>query len=342
MTNRVFARLAAAWIIAATAQVSHAGTRYHVIALGPADRGLTSAVALNGSGVVVMTPDSMTYPQGVILDHGSATQIGELGSMGSFAFDIDAGGSVVGVSTSAQDGNGHPFLYRDGVMTDLGLPPGAYYAEARAINGKGAILLRAPGSPDKVYIRVPSGKLKELELPNGAYGLFGTAINDKRQVTGQIDGPDGEHAFLYTDGVVHDLGSLQGAHAGTSFGLAINSKGQLVGYSSTADAVSHGFLYSNGMMKDLGTVLSKNGSYSEARGINNHGQIVGASVNASGSLVGVVWDGKATHDLNALLDETSVGWVIATADDINDAGQITGRAFQPDGPWVIYLATPVK
>ena len=37
-----------------------------------------------------------------------------------------------------------------------------------------------------------------------------------------------------------------------------------------------------------------------------------------------------------------IGWVIKTADGINDFGQIVGRAFDPTGTLQIVLLTPVK
>ena len=57
------------------------------------------------------------------------------------------------------------------------------------------------------------------------------------------------HAFLYSNGVMTDLGTLGGSY---SLALNINDAGQVVGWSWNADdTTTQGFLYSNGMMGGL-------------------------------------------------------------------------------------------
>ena len=81
------------------------------------------------------------------------------------------------------------------------------------------------------------------------------------------------HAFLYSGGVMTDLGTLPGGTYSCATG--INNNGQIVGYSNTASGPIHAFLYSGGKMTDLGTLPG--GDNSEATGINDSGQIVGDS-----------------------------------------------------------------
>jgi probable HAF family extracellular repeat protein len=115
-----------------------------------------------------------------------------------------------------------------------------------------------------------------------AYG-----INDLGQIVGQSyleGGPN--HAFLYTGGVMLDLGTLDLDNPGgtSSRAYAINNSGQIVGRASTAEGDTHAFLYvgvpgAGGVMHDLGTlVLPENAFDSEAHAINNSGQIVGWSM----------------------------------------------------------------
>lgn len=105
------------------------------------------------------------------------------------------------------------------------------------------------------------------------------SFNDKGLV---VRGSNG-HAFLYSDGVRQDLGTLGGSSS-TAYG--INDNGQVVGQSDISSQSSHAFLWDadNGM-QDLGTLDSYNGpgtfkgyDSSYASSINNQGQIVGASV----------------------------------------------------------------
>ena len=92
-----------------------------------------------------------------------------------------------------------------------------------------------------------------------------TALNN----FGQVVGTSANHAFLWENGAMTDLGTLGG---GLSAANAINDKGQIVGESTTANGEKHPFLWDNGVMKDLGFP----GETSSAHGINSHGYIVGA------------------------------------------------------------------
>jgi probable HAF family extracellular repeat protein len=73
-----------------------------------------------------------------------------------------------------------------------------------------------------------------------------------------------------------DLGTLGGM---SSFVLAVNESGQVVGTSDTAAGAghNHAFLWQNGVMSDLGTL---GGAKSTAGDISDAGQIVGNSTSA--------------------------------------------------------------
>jgi len=75
-----------------------------------------------------------------------------------------------------------------------------------------------------------------------------------------------------------DLGTLGGR---MSWPTGLNDRGQVVGWSYTADnEFAHAFLDSHGKMTSLGSIL---GGDSEATGINDRGQIVGYSSSTNGS-----------------------------------------------------------
>jgi probable HAF family extracellular repeat protein len=82
---------------------------------------------------------------------------------------------------------------------------------------------------------------------------------------------------------ITDLGTL-GGNSSRPFDL--NSRGQVVGYSSTAAGENHAFLWKKGKMTDLGTL---GGVESFPKAINSRGQVVGTSTKASGELHAVLW-----------------------------------------------------
>jgi len=139
-------------------------------------------------------------------------------------------------------------------------------------------------------------------------------VNDRGQVIGNGNGtannPNGR-AFLYSDGVSKDLGTLGG---NSSIATGINNNGQVIGQSQLANGNWHAFVYSGGVMSDLGTlggVESYAGGY--PGGINNSGQIVGDSKLANGNSSGFLYSDGIMKDLG-----------INSATDINDSGQIVG------------------
>ena len=91
-------------------------------------------------------------------------------------------------------------------------------------------------------------------------------------------------------------------------------------------------------MVELGTF---GGATSSARDINNHGQIVGFAQDGSGAFRAFLSDaGAAMVDLNTLLPADS-GWVLLSANAINDAGQIVGEGTFNGDPRAFLLTPPV-
>jgi probable HAF family extracellular repeat protein len=176
-----------------------------------------------------------------------------------------------------------------------------------------------------------------------------TAVNDRGQIvgiSGLCDQAVGRysaiHAVLWQDHRAIDLGNLGGVAWNTP--MAINEFGVVVGFANVPGGKSPGSFHAHAFvwtalagMRDLGTLPGD--SISEALGINDEGVIVGESCGASGCRA-VLWRGGNIVDLNR---QVARGYTdqLVFANDINDAGEITGQAVDAaTGVSVAFLAMP--
>lgn len=285
--------------------------------------GTAQAFGINEAGQVVgyATTASLKY-HAFLWDGGVMTDLGTLptGST-SRAFGLNDNGQVVGFAfdgSAAGGAHNHAFLWENGVMTDLFPEPA--HSVANAINDAGQVV--GQYNLNRPYIWQNGGFMELGSFGGGNSWGYALDINNAGQVVGSSpvnNGSDGlaQHAFLWEDGVMIDLGALPGLP--DSRAHAINELGQVVGFSSffdpdTADEIFESFLWEDGVVIDLGVP----GQLNRAHDINDSGQIVGWS--SSGAYI--YEDGVVTN-LNTLIPAGS-GVKISVATGINNAGQIVG------------------
>lgn len=296
--------------------------------------GPSSASRINDQGWVIgsithhgILQDPFLYANGTLTNLISALPTG--GTMPPWAAaagGISASGSIVGSYFMSIEPKSVPYVYANGVVTELRPQGGVTPTSGSAINSSGQVVGQAQtaGGQSRGYV-LTDGNLVVLDTLGGAGQSAATAINNKGQVVGSASATVAgrpypmQHAFLYEDGVMQDLGT-PGDYYGFSSARDINDAGQVVGEAQTPLG-SFAFLYSDGVMKSLGSL---SGLASAANAISETGIVVGTFQRADGINHAFIYtEEQGMVDLNSLLPADS-GWVLTGAGDINAQGIIVG------------------
>jgi probable HAF family extracellular repeat protein len=199
----------------------------------------------------------------------------------------------------------------------------------------------------------PPDQIQELPLILGDSSGAATAINDNGQIVGisgicdqAVGRHTAKHAVLWENGGVTDLGNLGAQWWNTP--TAINQRGDVVGFAGDPAFVEgdilHAFMWTReDGIRPLKPLKGRTPIHvdSEAYGINERRQVVGVSCDADFvDCRAVIWDhGNTPTDLNEVKGGFSAR--LESAKDINDNGEITGRAIDASNVRTAYLAVPV-
>jgi probable HAF family extracellular repeat protein len=253
--------------------------------------------------------------------HYLVKDLGTLGGTGAVAEGISDRGWVVGSSNLAGDQSGHAFLWRDGVMTDLGTLGGVNSQEQWPVKDNRGLIV---------------GSAETSAMDRFTEDFCGFDANAGFPPTGLIC-----RGFLWHDGVMTALPTLGGNNAQA---LGVNNRGQVVGLAETGiqdanctapqvfdiEAVIWG--PRAGEIHELPPLPGDASSW--ATGINDREQVVGLSgncvspnFNAPGATVpqhGVIWENGTVANLGNLGGTTTFPWAI------NSKGQVVGQATLAD------------
>jgi len=201
----------------------------------------------------------------------------------------------------------------------------------------------------------PPDQIQDLPLIPGDTSGAATAINDNGQIVGisgicdqAIGRHTAKHAVLWENGTVTDIYPNAPAPWWNT-PTAINQRGDVVGFAGDPAFVEgdivHAFMWTReDGIRELKPLPRRTPKHvdSEAYGINEARQVVGVSCDADFvDCRAVLWDhGNIPTDLNDL--KGSYAARLESAKDINDNGEITGRAIDSNGVRTAYLATPVS
>jgi probable HAF family extracellular repeat protein len=199
-----------------------------------------------------------------------------------------------------------------------------------------------------------SGRIKTRELPplGDDAASAATAINDAGQVVGISGDCDqavgrfsARHAVLWDkNGKPSEIPNLGGVTWHTP--MDINGAGDVVGFSNPpgagdpeGDFIAHAFLWTSGAATATDLEVLEGDLFSEAFAINRQGQVVGVSFGGASGSRAFLWQDGVLYNLNDLANVAPD--VLQSAQDINDAGQITGRVRDGvTGKVYMFIATP--
>jgi len=249
---------------------------YEVIDLGKLS-GMTIAfaTAMNDRGQIVgFSENGRSSSHAFMWQDGVMQDLGTLGGQ-TFPTDINERGQVVGRSTSL--GWWYPFLWSDGVMTNLDPGPGRRMDNPSAvphINDAGQVAWTGDSlvNPHLIIHHAflwSNGVVTDIVAgrPSAVAG-----INERGEIAGNT--LDSGQAFVWRNGTLQFLPSLGGVANPT----AINNRGQVVGTAITPSAtIAHAVLWDHGEITDLGVLPGD--SLSSGGFITESGKVAGMSYN---------------------------------------------------------------
>jgi probable HAF family extracellular repeat protein len=229
---------------------------------GAAAAGDSCALAVNDDGAAAGRASTGEL---VLWRDGTATPLGIRGDVG----DMNAAGVVVGTRVSGDAKR--PFIYRDGVVTELG--DAAAGGEAAAINARGQVV----GSIDGRAFLYEAGALRDLGTLGGSMSAA-RAINARGDIVGQSSNENGQPTAFIHRGSMQPLPGPSYASA-----VAISASGKVAG----SGEGSYGYVVDGNSVTSLGElpeVTAMGWRKLEPTAMNDRGWIVGTAENAEGDL----------------------------------------------------------
>lgn len=340
---------ALACAVAAQSAVAGAAVppRYRVTDLGTLGGPRSAAYDINDKSQVVGSAEmdqfapppfeSMLIRRAFIWDKGLMTALPPLPAPEPYygaALAINDAGHIVGTSTRFMFFDARPVIWHNGTVIDMGLVPGTDHCQGNDVNDDGVVV----GSCMSDF--GGSGYAFRWSIESGQTVIMGPLQNEDAtghaiDSLGRIVGGHGPSvgAYVWQAGAVTSL--INGPFGAAA--LSINHNNQIVGWASGAGFTVFAFRWSDGTVINLGSLGESINT--RAHDINNNGWIVGAST-VAGFDYAVVWVDGAIHDLNDSIPQAS-GWVLQTAEAINDKNEIVGSGISPQGLQRGYLLTPI-
>ncbi|MEO8201900.1 MAG: hypothetical protein ABI679_15320 [Gemmatimonadota bacterium] len=316
-------------------------------------------------GLGTLGGPNSTVPWQGLNNHGMVIGISQTAEVDSLDEDwsCEAGAFLAGPTNLICRG----FVWQNGLMRELPTL-GGNHGFATGVNNQGQVVgwaetpLRDPTCTGvqvlqfRAVIWEPKTRkieTRELSPYPGDSTSAATAINNRGQavgISGDCDQAVGRfsarHAVLWNgNGSVAKLPNLGGETWHTP--MDINEDGDVVGFSNPpgagdpeGDFISHAFLVMHGSPTAVDLQTLPGDLFSEAFAINSRRQIVGVSFGGANGSHAFLYENGVMKDLNTIFPIGND--VFQSAQDINDAGQITGRVLdRTTGQTLTFIATPI-
>jgi probable HAF family extracellular repeat protein len=295
----------------------------------------SDAVALNDNGdaaghVLFAAPDSGEEYYGAIwYADGSTLLLPEF----SYISDINAEGTAAGVEST--DSYEHAILVQNKTVVDLESVAGmisAAYCINNGFNGPSLVCVSSEGGDLLGIDSVTHKVAKNFTQGGNGAGLRPATINDNSDIAGWTITEEG---FLYKGGVVTNNTPAGGII------YKLNNSGQGGGcYGGATGPGAPAIWDITGSMPITKLPLPLGCEGGLVYGINDSGWAVGYCFNSvsPNTSYAFVYDGSKMTDLNTLI--AAPGWILESANAINNSGQILGTGTLNGAP-TSFLLTPI-
>jgi probable HAF family extracellular repeat protein len=237
---------------------------------------------INANGTIAASIVTNGAYRAVLFNTGW-TNLGTLGGNESLGSDVNDAGAAVGVSLTS-GGSTRAFLWTPG-GTD-GVPSNPQMRDLGTLGG----------------------------VNSEAY-----AINGSGQISGYAQTAEQDHAFIYSQGAMVDIGVLLGNSLPHSYGLSINDSGHVAGLAyNNGFSTPHAFFYNGVTAVDIGTL---GGGSASALAINNSDRIAGYSTTTNGFDHAFLYSNGNKTDLGTL------GGNYSYAIGLNNSNVVVGGSF---------------
>ena len=228
--------------------------------------GNSCALAVNDQGVVAgraATGELVEWADGKVIALGVKGNVTAINRTGTVVGSINDGGAT------------RAFMYRDGVVTDLG-NLGTNASASSSANGINAVGQVVGNSNNHAFL-YENGAMRDLGTLGGASSIA-KGIDDRGDIVGMAGDAHGTPTPFVYNSVIQALPAPTYSAA-----IAINDRGQVIG---SGEGI-YGYLLDNGTVTRLDTipaVQAKGWRHLEPTGINDRGWIVGTATTPSGDL----------------------------------------------------------